>query len=292
MKIVACTPTKNRRWAWEWSKACMHSQILKPDVWVVVDNSTDRNQDWSIATYSPLVVYEHIDEEKPIGWLRNRCIDIALEKGAEYIVFWDDDDYYPPTRISTGVKALQDHPDADIAGSSKMFILLTRENVMMTTGPFHDKHATAATWTIRKRYAETHRFQPEKARGEEKEFTETWTANMIQVPAEETIVVMGHTRNTVDKSQLLENPKRFMAEVLNDSNGKMVFRCRWPVQWDLWKSTFSVGAYESPLENNLLVTSQKVTIPILHTEGIATSAEHHDEIVSQELERHGQETTR
>lgn len=237
-KVVACTPTKNRRWAWEFSKACMLSQRLKPDLWIVVDNSSCPADDWSVSADVPWVHYDRVHGEKPIGWLRNRCLELALEKGADYIVFWDDDDYYPPTRISAGVEALEADPTLDMTGSSKMYLLLTRENVLMTTGPFHDAHATAATHTIRRRYAEQHRFDPEKARGEEVTFTKGWTAKLKQIPPEDTIVVMGHSRNTVDKSQLLLRPQMFNATIVNDINGKMAFRARWPVPWGLWKRTF------------------------------------------------------
>ncbi len=237
-KVVACTPTKNRRWAWEFSKGCMLGQQLKPDLWVVVDNSSCPAEDWVVSKELPWVHYHRVFEEKPIGWLRNRCLELALEHGADYIVFWDDDDYYPPTRISAGVRALEADPTLDMTGSSLMYLLLTRENVLMTTGPFNPMHATAATHTIRRRYAEAHRFDPEKLRGEEVTFTKGWTAKLKQMVPEETIVVMGHSRNTVDKSQLLARPQLFNAKIINDINGKMAFRARWPVPWDLWRRTF------------------------------------------------------
>ena len=238
-RVVVCTPTKNRRWTWEFSKECMRRQLLQPVQWIVVDNSTDPDQDWSPSVDHPLVRYVSVPEPRPIGWLRNRSLELALEHNPDYIVFWDDDDYYPPTRISTGVKALEATPTADIAASSKMHILLVRENVMMVTGPFHDSHGTAATHTVRASYAKTHRFNPEKTRGEELDFTMEWTAKMVQVNSEETIVVMGHGRNTVDKSDLLVRPKVYNSVVLNSDNGKMMLRSRWSVPWDLWKSTFS-----------------------------------------------------
>ena len=238
-RVVVCTPTKNRRWTWEFSKECMARQVLQPVQWIVVDNSTDPEQDWSPSAQHPLVRYVSIPEPRPIGWLRNRCLELALEMNPDFLVFWDDDDYYPPTRISTGVKSLTAVPTADIAASSAMYVLLVRENVMMRTGPFHDKHGTAATYTIRASYAKTHRFTDAKERGEELDFTESWKANLIQVPSEETIVVMGHGRNTVDKSVLLATPKVYNSVVVNSDNGKMMLRTRWPVPWDLWKSTFS-----------------------------------------------------
>ena len=39
-RVVVCTPTKNRRWAWEFSKTCFDSQIVRPEAWIVVDNSS------------------------------------------------------------------------------------------------------------------------------------------------------------------------------------------------------------------------------------------------------------
>lgn len=238
MKVIACTPTKDRRWAWDFSRTCMGMQSLKPDIWVILDNSTSPATDWSIARDRPGVLYERVYGIKPIGWMRNRCLEIALAEGADYIVFWDDDDYYPPTRISSGVAALEANPSADIAGSSKMYVLLTRENVMLEVGPFGASHATAATYTIRRRYAEAHRFLETKMRGEELEFTQEWAANLIQVPSEETIVVLGHGRNTVDKSLLLTSPDLFKAKTLNRDNGRMVLRSRWPVPWDTFRTTF------------------------------------------------------
>lgn len=206
----------------------------------MLDNSSCPADDWSVAKDRPGVLYERIYETRTIGWMRNRCIELALENEADYIVFWDDDDYYPPTRISSGIAALEANPDADIAGSSKMFLLLTRENILMSTGPFGPHHATAATWTVRAKYARTHRFVDTKTRGEELDFTQEWTAKMVQVAPEDTIVVMGHSRNTVDKSDLVTRPQMYRAEYVNSANGKMVFRARWPVQWDMFRTTFYV----------------------------------------------------
>jgi hypothetical protein len=190
-------------------------------------------------------------------------------------VFWDDDDYYPPTRISSGIAALEANPDADISGSSKMYLLLVRENILMTTGPFGDTHATAATHTVRRRYFETNRFNADDVRGEERVFTKDWTAKLVQVPADEMIVVMGHGRNTVDKSDLAVNPNRYRATIVNADNGKMMFRARWPVPWDRWKSTFSAVIRGQLPGSSPSVESQTATVPTLRTEGTAESAEHH-----------------
>jgi glycosyltransferase involved in cell wall biosynthesis len=218
----------------------MNSQTVKPDKWVVVDNSSTPANDWSAIQDRPDVVYERVYEPKPIGWMRNRTLEKALELGAKYIVFWDDDDYYPPTRVEVSVRALKENPTADIAGSSLMYMMVVPENMMLTTGPFHANHATAATMTVRRSYAERHRFDEEKQRGEEKSFTKDWSATVVQLPAEDTIVVIGHRQNTVDKSDVAQHPSKYNAKVINDINGKMAFRVRWPVEWGLFCKTFSV----------------------------------------------------
>ena len=273
MSIVVVTPTSNRRWSWEFSKACMMAQTQQPLTWIIVDNSSHDDYDWSVAQTLPYVEYVRIREKQQIGDLRNICLERALKTGAEYIVFWDDDDYYPPQRILTGVNALKTDRECDIAASSRMFVLLTKENVFMEVGPYGPTHGTAATFTIRRRYAETHRF-PSTGKGEELEFTKQWTARMVQIPAEDTIVVMGHSRNTVDKSDLYTNPQIFKGTVLNTDNGKMIVRSRWPIRWDLLLSTFFGGTYAKLRENTPKAQSHSVMRPNHHTEGTGVSGEH------------------
>jgi glycosyltransferase involved in cell wall biosynthesis len=252
----------------------MLAQIQKPDLWIVVDNSDDDAHDWSVARDFPNVRYTRVREQHTVGSLRNICLAQVRETAADFVVFWDDDDYYPPTRISSGVHALVNNSTADIAASSHMYVLLTKENVFMEVGPFMATHGTAATYTIRRRYINTHSF-PDKGRGEELEFTKNWTAPLIQVPAEDTIVVMGHSRNTVDKSQIYAMPQTFNARVINAANGKMVVRSRWPIPWDLFRSTFVDGEYARLRESTQKAQLQKVENQIRHTGGTGGSGAHH-----------------
>lgn len=251
----------------------MLAQVQKPDKWIVVDNSTSPDHDWSVSKELACVDYHTASSGMSIGNLRNMCLELALKEGADYIVFWDDDDYYPPERIACGVEALENNPEADIAASSHMYVLLTNENVFMEVGPFHKKHGTAATYTIRRRYAESNRF-PDKSRGEELEFTNGWNANMIQVSAEKTIVVMGHSRNTVNKSQIYNTPHLFQAKLTNEVNGKMILRTRWPVPWNQFRSTFVDGEYVRLRENTPESLNHSVTGLIRHTEETAACGEH------------------
>ena len=223
----------------------MKQQTLKPDLWIIVDDSdSDSWENMPDCGIPVKYISVFSGTQKPIGRLRNICLEKALEENAEYIVFWDDDDYYDPLRIERNVQTLKKNPTADISACSKMYLLLTRENVLMTTGPFHDRHGTAATFCIRSEYARNHRFDSSKVKGEEITFTENWKANLVQVEdPEHMIVVIGHSKNTVDKSDLLRRPQIYNASVINQDNGRMCFRARWnltPVIWDLFRSTFSV----------------------------------------------------
>ena len=221
--------------------ACMKRQTVQPDVWIVVDNSDSEEQGWKQVEG---IVLFRLAGQQPIGKMRNICIEHALAYKPDYIVFWDDDDYYHPRRIEHNVKALKKNPWADISASSKMFLLLTRENVMMSTGPFGKTHGTAATFCVRGKYVKKNRFDESKERGEEVSFTNGWTANLVQVEKpEEMIVVMGHSRNTVNKSDLLARPKLYNADIIDAANGKMYFRMQWNLssqEWDLFRTTFSV----------------------------------------------------
>lgn len=227
------------------SIACMKQQTVKPDLWIIVDDSDSAS--WECMPDIGIPV-KHIPvyngTQQPIGTLRNICLEKALEEKADYILFWDDDDYYDPRRIEQNIQTLKKNPTADISASSKMYLLLTRENVLMTTGPFHERHGTAATFCIRAEYARKHRFEATKTRGEEITFTENWSANLVQVEEpEHMIVVMGHSGNTVDKSDLLRRPQIYSANIVNEDNGRMCFRARWnlsPTIWGLFRSTFSV----------------------------------------------------
>lgn len=252
----------------------MLMQKTKPDKWIIIDNSTSPAYDWVVAKDMDIVDYYRVFETHTVGELRNMCIEKALAAGADYVVFWDDDDYYPPERISAGIEALKANPEADIAASSHMYVLLTKENVLMEVGPFGSSHGTAATYTIRRRYVEANKF-PDKGRGEEYDFTKQWTANMVQVPAEKTIVVMGHTRNTVNKSDIYKTPQLFSGKVLNEINGKMSLRVRWPVPWDLFRSTFVDGEYSRLQASSPSGQGYSVMRPNLHTEETGVSDEHH-----------------
>ncbi len=64
----------------------------------------------------PRIRYERLDRRLTIGAKRN--LACAQARG-DVIVHWDDDDWYPPSRVTRQVRALMDGP-ADVCGTSRL----------------------------------------------------------------------------------------------------------------------------------------------------------------------------
>jgi len=145
--VSICTPTYNRRPFIPYLKKC----ILKQDYplscieWIIIDDGVDKIKD--LIDDLSFVVYLPYNEVISLGKKRN----IMNEKSkGEFIIYLDDDDYYPPDRISHGVEKLQQNPSYLIAGSSEMHCYFSDLDKLYQFGPYRENHATAATFIFRK----------------------------------------------------------------------------------------------------------------------------------------------
>ena len=241
--VAVCTPTYNRKFSLEFSSACYKRQTYTNLHWIVIDNSTSDDNCWSdVQTIEGIkVTYIRIHEKKPIGELRNICLDESKKIGAEFLAFWDDDDYYPPQRIEVAVKALQHEPTYDITGCEVMTVFLTRENLLMDVGPYGHNHATAATYVIRMSATEGRRFLATANKAEEGTFTRDWTMPMKMLPTKDVLLVIGHKQNTVDKSAIFTEQRKFGGRMSNQDNAKNIVRFQWikdPEMWGILGRTF------------------------------------------------------
>jgi len=241
--VVVCTPTYNRGFSVKFSALCMKRQTYSNIHWIVLDNSDDPMKDWStIQQYATVpLTYQKIEGKQPIGHLRNLCLEEAFKLKPTYIAFWDDDDYYVPQRIAKSVEALEKDSTKDIVGCEILPVFLTRENVLMETGPYGTNHSTAATYLFRASIAVDRRFEAKAVKAEEGAFTRDWTLPMVMLPNTDVIMVIGHAHNTVNKSQMLDNPAKFAGRIKNTANAKNVIRFQWikdPEVWDCFHKTF------------------------------------------------------
>ena len=132
--------------------------------------------------------------------------NIMHEKSTgDIIVYMDDDDYYPPQRVSHSVNMLMTHPNALCAGASEIYIWFKHIKTMYQFGPYNKNHATAGTFAFKRELLKDHKYNDNAALAEEKAFLKNYTVPFVQLEPKKTILVFSHNQNTFDKKKLLEN---------------------------------------------------------------------------------------
>ena len=203
--VSVLTPTYNRRKFIPALIKVYNSQTYPKErmEWIIFDDGTDKVADLfaEAAKTIPNIRYIQNDTKLLIGQKRNRMNDEA--KG-DIIVAMDDDDFYPPDRVSHVVQKLAQNPKVELAGSSEMLLYFTKDKKIIRVGPYAPTHATNGTIAYRKSYLKTHRYDEIQTHAEEKSFLEDYKNPMIQLDPMKTILVMCHTDNTFDKDNLRE----------------------------------------------------------------------------------------
>ena len=127
--VSVCTPTFNRRPFIAAMLECFNHQTYPRDrmEWIIVDDGTDPIED--LVSHHECVRYFKLADKISLGKKRNLMHEKAR---GEIIVYMDDDDYYPPERVSHAVTTLLDHrtrrTGIKLAGSSEMYIYFKSEN--------------------------------------------------------------------------------------------------------------------------------------------------------------------
>jgi glycosyltransferase involved in cell wall biosynthesis len=200
--VSVCTPTFNRRPFIPATIKCFLHQDYPMDrmEWIIIDDGTDKVED--LFKNVPNVKYFKYDTKMPLGKKRN----LMHEKSkGDIIVYMDDDDYYPPERVSHAVKRLQDNPQALAAGSTLMYIFFKHNKEMWQFGPYGPNHATAGTFAFRRELLRQTKYDETACLAEECAFLKKYTIPFVQLDPEKVILCFSHEQNTFDKRKLLEN---------------------------------------------------------------------------------------
>ena len=200
--VSICTPTYNRRpFINSMIKCFQHQDYPKEKLeWIIIDDGTDKIED--LVKDIKEIKYFKYDTKMPLGKKRN----IMHEKSnGEIIVYMDDDDYYPPCRVSHAVDMLLSHPKALCAGASEIYIYFKHIDQMVQFGPYGPNHATAGTFAFKRELLKENRYNDTAALAEEKAFLKDYTVPFVQLEPKKTILVFSHIHNTFDKKTLLEN---------------------------------------------------------------------------------------
>ena len=198
--VSVCTPTFNRRPFIPSMIQCFNHQTYPKDriEWIIVDDGDDCIED--LVKDHPNVKYHRYEKKMKLGKKRN----LMHEKSkGDIIVYMDDDDYYPPTRIEHAVKMLTASKHL-VAGASEIYIYFKHVQQMWQFGPYGPNHATAGTFAFKRELLQITKYNEEKSLAEEKEFLKSYSIPMIQLEPKQTILVFSHTQNTFDKKKLLE----------------------------------------------------------------------------------------
>jgi glycosyltransferase involved in cell wall biosynthesis len=213
--VSICTPTFNRRPFIPFLIKCFQHQTYPKEhmEWIIIDDGTDKISD--LIKDIPQIKYFKFDKKMSLGKKRNL---MHSKCSGEILIYMDDDDYYPPERVSHAVEELQKNPDALWAGSSLMYIYFKSIKQMYTFGPYGKNHATAATFALRKELLSQTRYDETAAIAEEKTFLKGWSIPGVQLDPLKTILVFSHIHNTFNKQELLDQPD---SEYRNLSNVKI-----------------------------------------------------------------------
>lgn len=217
--VSVCTPTFNRRPFIEMMIACFNSQDYPKErmEWIIVDDGSDLIED--MVAQHPSVKYFKYDKKMTLGKKRNIMHDKA--KG-DIIVYMDDDDFYPPDRVSHAVERLMANPGALCAGASEMYIYFNDRKKMVQFGPYGKAHATAGTFAFRRALLKDSRYNEDACLAEEREFLKNYTVPFVQLEPLKTILVFSHSHNTMDKRILLDDiDKNGGNEYIKYSNKKV-----------------------------------------------------------------------
>ena len=206
--VSICTPTFNRRPFIPYMIKCFEHQTYPKDQmeWIIIDDGPDKIED--MVKHIPQVRYFKYDEKMTLGKKRNLAHDKSC---GEVIVYMDDDDYYPPERVSHAVDMLKKNPSALCAGSSEMHIYFKHINQMYKFGPYTPTHATAATFAFKRELLKQTRYNESACVAEERDFLKAYTIPFVQLETTKTILVFAHEHNSFDKKLALKDaPNQFV----------------------------------------------------------------------------------
>ena len=201
--VSICTPTFNRRPFIPTMFQCFKNQTYPKNrmEWIIVDDGTDKIQDLVDKSGIQQIQYIPVAEKMTLGAKRNYMHSFA--KGS-FIVYMDDDDYYPPERVEHAVDTLLANPQAMCAGSSELYLYFKHIQKMYQAGPYSPSHSTAGTFAFRKELLNETKYEETAALAEEKAFLKDYTVPFVQLDPMKTILVFSHEHNTFDKRKLLE----------------------------------------------------------------------------------------
>ena len=201
--VSVCTPTKNRRAFIPTAIKIFQSQTYPQHLmeWIIVDDGDDPVGD--LFDDIPNAKY-YRTKPMALGAKRNF---VHSKTSGDILVYMDDDDFYPPTRVEHAVERLITNRDALIAGCDKMLVYYTDLNKIYSFGPYWDNHATAGSFAFKRQLLQLTNYRSKDKGAEERYFLHDYSFPLIQLDSEQCILCISHSKNTYDKHKILHSGK-------------------------------------------------------------------------------------
>lgn len=179
---------------------CIESQTYANITeWILIDGShNEKFVDRSFVKCSKCPIRWIEPNGLTIGMLRQRLKDSFT---TDIAVCFDDDDYYPPTRVSHAVERLI-KTRKQIAGCTSHLVFDLDLGQAFRFRGFNENHATHNTMAFTSIYARTHNYDLEATKSEEKSFTNDFSESMAQLDYMHAVLHMFHSDNTFNKREL------------------------------------------------------------------------------------------
>ena len=228
--IAIVTPTKNRSKHMAFQAAQLQSQSypLGKIIWIVTDSSDSLDMP---DTGGMWLIWKRLPPETLFGKSRNESLKLALETGAEFIFFMDDDDIIHKERFTYTVKMMLENPSYLIAGSSRVILFLMKDQDLVQTCHLHDRHVIEPYMCVRREYAMNHSFDDNDRCAFLVPFLNDFTEPVLQLDPKNICVMIGHDRNTINKYQMKDSPRRYGVESIEKYELEHLFN-DWSVSED------------------------------------------------------------
>lgn len=225
--VSLCTPTFNRRPFIQNMLNCVFYQTYPKHLieWIIVDDGTDHIEDIILNYQTNMqqnnieicnIRYTKLNERMPLGKKRNYINSLADN---DILIYIDDDDYYPPTRIQHAVECLI-NSNCLVAGSTILyncFLDINQTNqtnqsnnnefnpLIVKFGEYGLNHSTEASLAFKKQLLEQTRYDDNSSLAEAKTFLKNYTIPMIQLDPFKTVLAMSHSQSSIDRNKLLDD---------------------------------------------------------------------------------------
>lgn len=169
---------------------------------VILDDSENSNEDLVLMMVDAglqNVRYIHSKERLALGKKRNMLNEMAQ---GEYIICFDDDDFYPAHKISHQVQQMQRN-NALFSGSDQIYIWYSHLDKIYLTHPFGGNHALNGTFGLHRNLLKKNRYEDEAMLAEEAAFLRGYTTPVLQIDPKQAIVCISHSANTYDKDFIM-----------------------------------------------------------------------------------------